>query len=105
MEDFHGSSELFKVATKVITFAIGKNTSKKTFLSPTYFRIDKCRLSGNVSRYIGKVNYNLRMNDYEQEYELGELSSDEVKFELVEKENYPARVREILRQDDGYEED
>jgi archaellum biogenesis ATPase FlaH len=106
MEDFHGTSELFKVATKVITFAVGKQPTKgKTFLNPTYFRIDKCRLSGMATKYLGKVNYNFRLEDYESEYDLGRLSQDEAKFEILEKEEYPSRLKEILNPNQGAQDE
>jgi hypothetical protein len=105
MEDFHGSSELFKVATKVITFALGQRSTavSKSYFSPTYFRIDKCRISGAATRYLGRINYNFRTNDYEQNYDLGKLSLDETKFELLEINDYPSRLKEILNKE-SYDE-
>lgn len=69
MEEFHGSSDLYKIATKVITFSGGS-------LSPglgyeTYFRVCKNRIDGTATRYIGRHHYDTRKNAYTHDYKIG----------------------------------
>ena len=70
MNEFHGSSDLSKIATKVITMAPGKYTSAGTY--ETFFRTPKCRIDGGVSRFIGREFYNPKKGAYEKNrYEIG----------------------------------
>lgn len=70
LDEFHGSSDLYKIATKVITFTPGKLTHDGTY--ETFFRIPKNRLDGGVTRFIGKEFFSPRKGGYEKgKYELG----------------------------------
>jgi archaellum biogenesis ATPase FlaH len=73
MEEFHGSSDLFKIATKVITIAPGGVTEKGK--CETYFRIPKNRMDGSVNRYIGRLFYDPRKETYEKQYRIGLASA------------------------------
>lgn len=69
MEEFHGSSDLFKIATKVITMASGGMSEQGTY--ETYFRVPKNRIDGGVNRFIGRTFFDPRMGSYEKKYEVG----------------------------------
>lgn len=69
MEEFHGSSDLYKIATKVITMAPGNPTQDGNF--ETFFRIPKNRLNGGVSRYTGRCLFSPKKGRYEKAYKIG----------------------------------
>lgn len=70
LDEFHGSSDLFKIATKVITFSPGKPTLDGRY--ETFFRIPKNRLDGGVSRFLGKEIFNPKRGGYDgQSYQVG----------------------------------
>ena len=70
LEEFHGSSDLYKIATKALTMGPGKMSADG--MIETYFRIVKNRHEGSVTRYIGKSFYNSREGIYEKRYEIGD---------------------------------
>lgn len=70
LEEFHGSSDLFKIATKAITLAPGDNYSKDG-KAETYMRIVKDRFDGSLQRHMGCLTYNVREGKYEAGYKLG----------------------------------
>lgn len=70
LDEFHGSSDLYKIATKVITFSPGRITQEGMY--ETFFRAPKNRLDGGVTRYIGKEFFSPRKGDYESgKYQIG----------------------------------
>lgn len=79
LEDFHGTSEIGKIASKVITLSSGGVVSEGRF--HTYFRIPKCRKAGFVTRYVARGVFNAMLNEYESEFVLGTLSADEKQFQ------------------------
>jgi hypothetical protein len=74
MEEFQGSSDLFKIATKVITLAPGGPTPDKKFI--TYFRAPKNRLEGSVNRYVGQMVFDPKKGTYEPGYQIGFSNSE-----------------------------
>ena len=69
LEEFHGSSDLYKIATKAITLGPGAASEPGKF--DTYFRIVKNRFDGGVTRYMGKATYVQREGRYAKGYEIG----------------------------------
>jgi replicative DNA helicase len=69
IDEFHGSSDLTKIATKVITIAPGGRTADGCF--ETFFRIPKNRMNGGVTRFIGRVMFDPKRNQYESAYKIG----------------------------------
>lgn len=84
--DFHGSSDLYKIATKTILFARGEGNGG---IFSTYFRLDKGRFEGDVVNYIAKMFFNLRRLTYEQDYKLGNHTCERNKFEELDRSLYP----------------
>lgn len=74
MDDFHGSSELVKVATKCVTIAPGSVTSDGKYI--TYFRASKDRLDSGPSRYLGITTYNPKKGAYDEDYRITWANSD-----------------------------
>lgn len=70
LDEFHGSSDLYKIATKVITMSPGRSASDGTF--ETFFRTPKNRLDGSATRYIAQEFFNPKTGAYEKgKYKLG----------------------------------
>lgn len=81
-EDFHGSSDLVKMATKVISispqydFSIYKKTldggaMKVDCEGYTFIKASKNRRNGLPTRYISATKYDFRTNSYHKPYYLG----------------------------------
>lgn len=88
LEEFHGSSDLYKIATKAITLGPGAMTKEGKI--ETYLRIVKNRFEGSVTRYVGKSYYNPRQGKYERSYEIGDaLQSWDSGFQQLTKDRYP----------------
>jgi archaellum biogenesis ATPase FlaH len=89
LEEFHGSSDLFKIATKAITFAPGEWDKEKG--QETYMRIVKNRLDGSVTRFMGLINYKNQEGRYAEKYKIGltnQKRGDE--FKTLALGSYPA---------------
>lgn len=88
LEEFHGSSDLYKIATKAITLAPGGEVDDGRF--ETFIRIVKNRLDGGVTRYMGKTIYNFSGGYYENIYEIGHSSQSSDKgFVSLDRHKYP----------------
>lgn len=89
IEDFYGSSDLYKIATKAITVGAGGiNESGKV---ETFFRIVKNRFEGSVTRYLGKCFYNTKEGNYDKSYEVGNANqSRDAGFTQLAFSSYPA---------------
>lgn len=68
LEEFHGSSDLYKIATRAITIAPGAVVDGGY---ETYIRIVKNRLDGGSTRFMAKCIFNSRKGSYEKGYEIG----------------------------------
>jgi twinkle protein len=69
LEEFHGSSEIFKIATRVITLAAGGPTGDGRYY--TFFRTPKNRLDGGSTRFLGMTIFNPTRGSYENGYKVG----------------------------------
>jgi replicative DNA helicase len=88
IEDFHGSSDIGKIATKAITIAPDPNPQKGT-QRKTYFSILKCRADGSRTRAVALLGFNLSKQRYEDEYHVGSLSADGTEFIPFEGDDVP----------------
>lgn len=71
LDDFHGSSNITKIATQVITLERAHDVeAPKWWLSPTYIAITKDRLAG-APRQFALTNFNLLTKRYADSYSLG----------------------------------
>lgn len=78
-DEFHGSSDLTKIATKIITIASAGLVEGDKY--GTYFRIAKNRIDGSVTRFLARVNFDYKRRRYEEPYKLG--FSTATKFEEI----------------------
>jgi hypothetical protein len=89
LEDFHGTSDIPKIATKAIMIAPADDIdSGASHLWPTYFKVQKCRPDGQRSKYLASMTFNARKGKYEPEYMLGKAVGG--KFEAVPANKLPA---------------
>lgn len=87
--DFHGASDITKVATKVITVAPAWDHERQaSYLAPTYMHVSKDRLVGEQN-YTAVLGFDLRSSTYHRPYELGRLSPDGAKWEAVKAVDLP----------------
>jgi twinkle protein len=96
LEEFHGSSDLYKIATKAITIAPGKWSPEGKY--QTFFRIVKNRFEGSVTRTIGAVNYLTKEGRYESGYKIGDANCKrDGGFVELDFSHEPAWARNIKR--------
>lgn len=96
LEEFHGSSDLFKIATKVITIAPGMTTDKGNY--ETFFRIPKNRMNNGVTRYIGRLIFSPKVNAYEPQYKVGFAGCTRKDgFAEIDPDAYPEWARNARR--------
>lgn len=78
LQEFHGSSDVGKIATTAITLGKGERISSTQF--ETYVRIAKARYGGERTRYIGKMIFDVELGGYTEDMAVGELSNDGKEF-------------------------
>lgn len=98
MDDFHGSSELAKVATKCVTIAPGDVTADKRYI--TYFRASKDRMDQGPSRYLGVTTFNPKKGWYDDEYKIA-WANQTADGELA-REQYPDWARTYRESSNGH---
>lgn len=79
IEDFHGSSDVVKIATKVVTMAPAEGLEVPNATDPvwyTYMRASKNRVDGSRVRYLGLTAYNPRQEGYDSKYYLAKHAFD-----------------------------
>lgn len=88
LDEFHGSSDLTKVATKVISIAPGSPTQSGNF--ETFLRVAKDRTISGLNRYIGRLTFDPRQNTYSQKYKVGLATCSRTSgFEELDHSSYP----------------
>lgn len=91
-EDFHGTSDVPKIATKAIILAEDKATDTGyPYLWSTFVAPVKCRIEGARARYVGRVNFDIRSGRYVEEFEIGNVIGD--KFEITDAKKLPRWAR------------
>lgn len=92
--EFHGSSEITKNATAVITLSQALDKDQpKPYLFPTYFKICKDRFDGSAKKYVFEVNFDARSGSYEEEYKLHKSNSDNTEIEELSDGKRPIWAR------------
>ncbi len=88
VEDFHGSSDLIKIATKCVVLAPAYDQDMQHGIAGTYFHVGKDRRVGS-SKYAGLCGYDLQLNQYAPGYRLGRLSYMSDSWEAVKISDFP----------------
>lgn len=97
LDEFHGTSNITKIATKAILLAPDPEAPQDPKRFETYFRAAKFRVDGSVKRYLGKCLFNIETNKYEEDFELGCLSPDGKKFEPLDTSRFPAWAKKGIK--------
>lgn len=89
IEDFHGSSDISKIATKAFTLAPAMDSSINSTKRKSFIRTLKCRMDGSRTGVTAEVTFDIKTQDYERDYKLGKLNEAESEFIEVDLYNKP----------------
>jgi hypothetical protein len=90
LDDFHGSSDVSKIATKAVMIAPAwAERSSVPYLSMTYIEPAKFRVEGSRTRYVAMVAFNFRTGRYQPAFALGKLNEAREKWEPVPEREIP----------------
>lgn len=90
LEEFHGSSEITKNPTCVITLTPGLDIEMPSpYEYPTYFHIAKNRFRGGLRRYALDALFNLKTGQYSDKYNVYQIKNDGLDLEILEREKIP----------------
>lgn len=77
LEDFHGSSDIVKMATHAVMLTRGDAVDGwPGYIVPTLIEVAKDRRSG-ASKLVARIGFDLRTNSYAVDYEIGRMVDDE----------------------------
>lgn len=88
LDDFHGSSDISKIATKAILLSASREKPIQG-IAGTYISVPKDRMAG-ATKLVALSGYDIRSSTYESTYTLGRLSFAGDQFEPLETKDYPA---------------
>ena len=88
LDEYMGSSDLTKIATKVLSIGSGGPAPEGGFF--TFFRTPKNRHNGSSTRYLAQVVFDDRKGGYAKEYKLGWANAG--KFGEIAQHEYPKWV-------------
>ncbi len=98
LEDFHGSSDIAKIATKAIMLAPAYDIpGNEAHIWPTYMQIAKCRTDSSLTRYVALLMFDAHKNCYGEGYRLGKLIDAGKKFEALSAFDLPPWSRATNR--------
>lgn len=83
--DFHGTSNITKIATTCIMMAPAYDQPASTplgYLLPTYTQIVKARVDGSKTKFGALMEFNIRSNRYQNQYKLGKFTNNFAEFEI-----------------------
>ena len=91
VEDFHGSSDVPKIATTCIMLSkcADKYVAEKPYLWPTYIQVVKSRMEGSRTLFTGIVKFDARGNKYTPKYQLGRMRDFNTEFDPIANVNAP----------------
>jgi len=94
-DDFMGTSNISKIATKVITMSSGGVVDKDPSCFYTYMRVAKNRYGSRAIHYVAGGIFDTRVNDYvSKRWALGKLTNMDSKFEGLDEDNFPSWYKE-----------
>lgn len=90
LEDFHGSSDVPKIATSCLMLAPAYDVITASKLTwATYMRLAKCREDGSRTRFVAQTYFNAKTNCYDPAYKLSRFPIKKDEFEQIEKKDLP----------------
>lgn len=101
LDEFHGTSDITKIATQVITLAPCYGIETESHLFPTALRVSKNRIDNSASIFYGLHVFDSRNNNYDKAYKLARVS-DCKKGDFVESDSSPWWAEGV--EDESYKE-
>ncbi|MBA3353979.1 MAG: AAA family ATPase [Blastocatellia bacterium] len=94
LDDFHGSSDIVKIATAAILLGNAKNHVKpclETYqgYNPTFIRIAKSRIDGSLVHGTGVAYYDFIKRAYKKEYSFGTLINGDTEWRPTDPRQMP----------------
>lgn len=90
MEDLHGSSDIYKNATKFIAMGRLNDTENQApNVSPTLVQVLKDRYDGSSSRYTALISYIVNRQRFQDSYQLGKLTGNDDGWKELEEGERP----------------
>lgn len=90
LDDFQGSSDLGKIATKAVLLAPAlEHTPTAAYRAPTFIGAQKCRVDGSRTRYAAVAEFNFRTSRYEDDFTPGRMTKGGTAFEPLAREQWP----------------
>jgi len=83
LEDFHGSSNVFRQVTKAIILGPCKDENKDRSKILTYIGVTKFRLSGGRTRDVARCAFDMKTNSYSDRYHVGTIINNGKEFKQV----------------------
>jgi replicative DNA helicase len=98
LEDFSGSSDIGKIASKSIMIGPAQDRAdpRKPYLFPTLIHANKNRTDGSVTRHVALMNFNARTDSYLPGYTLGRLTDRGSVFSELPREAIPHWARSAV---------
>lgn len=96
IDDFHGSSDITKIATKAVTFARADIDGRDPSLSFTYMQALKFRDDGSRTVYSGLVPFDFRECRYLDKYHIGKMSFNRDEFIRIDPHKRPYWARNAV---------
>ena len=102
IDDFHGSSDITKIATKVILLAPATDqpAESPSHLWATYVHCPKDRMDGSTKNYVARVPFDVRLGTYLDAYELGRQSPGGDEFVTLHRGELPHWARGAFCRDE-----
>lgn len=94
IEEIHGSSDIAKIATRIIATAPAKDQEKtRQNILPTYIKLLKNRYDGSRCFYTSLCGFDIQKNSYTDAFKLGELRKNNSEFIILDEMDYPQWAR------------
>ena len=94
LDDFMGSSDIGKVATKAILLAsVPEQAGHGGYLWGTYVSCPKDRVDGGTRHYVGLLTFDARRGEYQPQYQLGRLTDGGETWTELQPSECPAWAR------------
>lgn len=89
-EDFHGTSDVPKIATTCIMLGPAHDViPDASYLWPTYMNIVKSRMEGGVKYFTALMNFDARSGLYQPQYDLGRLNAGRDEWDALPPDKLP----------------
>ena len=96
LDEFHGSSDIVKIATQVITLARAEDReSSRPYISNTYMHVAKDRMDG-ATRFAAEIGFDVVSKFYADKYRLGRLAPGNASWEPVDRDTHPAWAKNAI---------